>query len=141
MTRAFAWSLICTLFVVAAPSRAARAAELSSADVDKLAKSVTIQRDEWGVPHISGPTDASTAFGLAYAQAEDFFWQVEDTYIQALERHAEVIGAPGLSSDVLMHLFEVPSRSKSDFETLDPQLKQIAEAYVAGLNTSWKNTP
>ncbi len=85
MTRAFrAWSLIFALAAVAAPSRLPAAQELSSADVEKLAKSVTIQRDEWGVPHISGPTDAATAFGLAYAQAEDFFWQVEDTYIQAL---------------------------------------------------------
>jgi acyl-homoserine-lactone acylase len=135
MTRAFrAWSLIFALAAVAAPSRLPAAQELSSADVEKLAKSVTIQRDEWGVPHISGPTDAATSFGLAYAEAEDFFWQVEDTYIQALGRHAEVIGPPGLSSDVLMHLFEVPSRSKSDYETMEPQLKQIAEAYVAGLN-------
>jgi acyl-homoserine-lactone acylase len=134
MTRAFAWSLICTLFAVAAPSRPARAAELSSADVEKLAKSVTIQRDEWGVPHISGPTDASTAFGLAYAQAEDFFWQVEDTYLQSLGRYAEAVGPAGLGSDLLMHLFEVPSRSKADYETMDPAFKPIAEAYVAGLN-------
>jgi acyl-homoserine-lactone acylase len=41
-----------------------------------------IHRDEWGVPHIYGPTDASTSFGLAYAQAEDYFWQIEDTYLQ-----------------------------------------------------------
>src|SRR5580700_7514812 len=134
MTRAFAWSLICTLFVVAAPIRPARAAELSSADVDKLAKSVTIQRDEWGVPHISGPTDAATSFGLAYAQAEDFFWQVEDTYLQALGRYAEVVGPSGLGSDLLIHLYEVPARSKADYDQMSPEVKAIAEAYTAGLN-------
>src|SRR5579859_174925 len=74
MTRAFrAWFFIFALLAVAAPSRLPAASELSSADAEKLAQSVTIQRDEWGVPHIYGPTDAATSFGLAYAQAEDFF--------------------------------------------------------------------
>ena len=62
----------------------------------KARESVTIHRDEWGVPHIYGPTDAATSFGLAYAQAEDFFWQIEDTYLQALGRYAEVVGPAGL---------------------------------------------
>ena len=45
-----------------------------------LAGQVTIHRDEWGVPHIEGPTDASVSFGFAYCQAEDYLWQIEDTY-------------------------------------------------------------
>jgi acyl-homoserine-lactone acylase len=130
MSRAFrAGSLIFALAAVAAPSRLP-----AQPDAEQLAKSVTIQRDEWGVPHIYAPTDAATSFGLAYAQSEDFFWQIEDTYLQALGRYAEVTGPAGLSSDVLMHLFEVPSRSKADYEKMDPGLKGIAEAYTAGLN-------
>jgi acyl-homoserine lactone acylase PvdQ len=106
----------------------------ADADAKSLASSVTIHRDEWGVPHIYGPTDASTSFGLAYAQAEDYFWQIEDTYIQSLGRYAEVVGPSGLGSDVLMRLYEVPARSKADYDTLDPQLKAIGTAYAAGLN-------
>ena len=60
--------------------------------VERLARSVTIYRDSYGVPHIYGPTDASCVFGYAYAQAEDNFWQVEDNYIQAIGRAAEVNG-------------------------------------------------
>ena len=52
---------------------------------------VTIKRDQWGVPHVYGPTDASVVFGFVYAQAEDNFWQIEDTMIQALGRYAEVM--------------------------------------------------
>jgi acyl-homoserine-lactone acylase len=103
-------------------------------DARSLATSVTIQRDEWGVPHIYGPTDASTSFGLAYAQAEDYFWQIEDTYLQSLGRYAEVVGPSGLGSDVLIRMYEVPTRSKADFEQLDPELKAIGAAYAAGLN-------
>jgi acyl-homoserine-lactone acylase len=124
------------LLLVAAPTSLP-----AQTDAQQLADSVTIQRDEWGVPHIYGPTDASTSFGLAYAQAEDFFWQIEDTYLQALGRYAEVVGPSGLASDVQMRLFEVPSRSKADYDGMEPDLKALAEAYTAGLNFFLKNHP
>ena len=57
-----------------------------------LAQSVTIYRDRYGVPYIHGPTDASAVFGFAYAQAEDNFDQIEDSYIHALGRAAEAYG-------------------------------------------------
>jgi acyl-homoserine-lactone acylase len=41
-------------------------------------KNVEIYRDEYGVPHIFGKTDADVAFGLAWANAEDAFnWMQE----------------------------------------------------------------
>src|SRR5687768_15155816 len=61
-------------------------------DEAMLARSVTITRDEWGVPHIHGPTDASVAFGAAFAQAEDNYWQIEEDYIHALGRAAHYYG-------------------------------------------------
>jgi penicillin amidase len=62
---------------------------------------VTIYRDTYGVPHIYGPTDASCVFGYAYAQAEDNFWQVEDSYLRALGRAAEVYGKKTLDDDLV----------------------------------------
>lgn len=53
-------------------------------DPSTLAQSVTIYRDEWGVPHIDAATDEGVVFGFAFAQCEDYFWQVEDSYLQAL---------------------------------------------------------
>ena len=57
---------------------------LHAAGLEQIARSVTIYRDNYGVPHVYGPTDASCVFGYVYAQAEDNFWQIEDNYIQAL---------------------------------------------------------
>jgi hypothetical protein len=37
---------------------------------DRVAKTVTIHRDKYGVPHVYGRTDASVVFGVMYAQAE-----------------------------------------------------------------------
>src|SRR5262249_27014143 len=65
----------------AAPVRAA-------VDAEALAKSATIHRDDYGTPHIEGPTDESVVFAFAYAQAEDYFWQLEDNYILALGRYS-----------------------------------------------------
>src|SRR5207253_8013163 len=50
-------------------------------DAEGLARSATIYRDTYGVPHVFGSTDASTVFGFAYAQAEDNFWRVEENFI------------------------------------------------------------
>ena len=46
----------------------ARPVSLEPAD---LARSVTIDRDTNGVPHIRAATEEAAAFGFGYAQAED----------------------------------------------------------------------
>ncbi|REK11162.1 MAG: hypothetical protein DWQ37_14610 [Planctomycetota bacterium] len=107
----------------------------------ELAAAVTIHRDEWGVPHVDGPTDASVVFGFAYAQAQDYFWQIEDTYVASVGRYAELYGEPGLQKDLLNSAFEIADGSKRDYENLDPQIKQICDAYAAGLNYFLEKNP
>ncbi len=63
-----------------------------SITTETLARTVTIYRDTYGVPHVFGRTDASTVFGFAYAQAEDNFWRVEENFILALGRASELYG-------------------------------------------------
>ena len=124
------WLVALALFCSA--EGAARAGD--SAHSEQLARSVTIHRDAWGVAHIFGDTDASTVFGMGYAQAEDYFWQLEDTCIQALGRYAEVMGEAGLRSDLLNRAFEIPGRSRADFQGLSPAHQKLARAFVAGVN-------
>jgi acyl-homoserine-lactone acylase len=100
----------------------------------KWAKEVTIHRDSYGVPHVDAPTDLGAIFGFAYAQAEDYFWQIEDSYLQAIGRYAEVVGERGLKADLLNHNFEIASRSKEDFSARPLPSNRVCEAYVAGLN-------
>lgn len=117
-------------------SQSSTHAQQSSAALEpaKLARQVTIHRDSFGVPHIFGRTDESTIFGFGYAQAEDFFWQVEDVYILALGRYSEVHGPKGLNSDKLNRAFEIVTRSKRDYAALDRNSKLLYSAFVAGLN-------
>ena len=99
-----------------------------------LARSVTIYRDTYGVPHIFAKTDAGAVFGLMYAQAEDNFWQLETDYIRALGRLAEVDGESGIPNDVLRRAWEVERRGREHYEKAPPQLRALCDAFAAGLN-------
>ena len=85
---------------------------------ERTARSVTIYRDTYGVPHIYGRTDASVIFGFMYARAEDRFFRIEDNYIYLLGRNAEVNGEGALEEDVLMRAMEVERRSKEEYEKI-----------------------
>jgi acyl-homoserine-lactone acylase len=54
------------------------------AALEQRAKTITITRDDWGIPHIKGKTDADAVFGLVYAQAEDDFNRVETNFINSM---------------------------------------------------------
>jgi len=98
------------------PGYAAKKASSAEARAEKIARSVTIYRDSYGVPHIYGPTDASCVFGFIYSQAEDNFWQIEDSYIRALGRASEVYGDRTLADDMLNRALEIPRLGKAEYD-------------------------
>lgn len=100
----------------------------------KLAESVTIYRDSYGVPHVYGKTDASAVFGLMYAQAEDNFWQLEEDHINKLGRASEVYGVSRLSGDMMARLFETDKKAQEEYARLTPEIRALCDAYAAGLN-------
>ena len=100
----------------------------------KIARTVTIYRDTYGVPHVFGRTDASTAFGFAYAQAEDNFWRVEENFINALGRASEVYGEKSLSEDRLNHALEIPRLAREEYARLDGHMRSLCDAFAAGFN-------
>src|SRR6185295_9121138 len=57
----------------------------------RQAQNVTIIRDNWGIPHVYGKTDADAVFGVMYAQAEDDFNRVETNYLNSMGRLAEAV--------------------------------------------------
>ena len=76
------------------------------------AQNVTIIRDDWGIAHVYGKTDADAVFGMEYAQAEDDFNRVETNYINAMGRLAEAEGESAIYQDLRMKLFIDPSELK-----------------------------
>ena len=115
--------------------------EAADARVERLARSVTIYRDSYGVPHVYGPTDASCVFGYAYAQAEDNFWQVEDNYIQAISRAAEVNGEESVAADLLNRQLEITRLSQAEYKSTNPHTRELCDAFASGLNYFLEHNP
>jgi penicillin amidase len=106
----------------------------AQAVANQLAGTVTIYRDTYGVPHVFGRTDASTAFGFAYAQAEDNFWRVEENFIHALGRASEIYGEKTLDEDRLNHALEIPRLAQAEYARLDKHMRSLCDAFAAGFN-------
>ena len=100
----------------------------------KQAANITIIRDNYGIPHIYGKTDADAVFGLLYAQCEDDFKRVELNYIEKLGRLSEVNGEKDLYNDLLIRLMIDSSDAIKDFATAPDWLKKILNGYADGIN-------
>jgi hypothetical protein len=83
---------------------------------------VQIARDEWGVPHIIGKTDADTAFGLAYAHAEDDFLTIQQVLLAIRGKLASVEGVAAAPNDYYVQLTKIWDGMDEKFARLDPQL-------------------
>ena len=122
------------VFVVCAANAAAQATPSEIAGWEQRAQKVTIVRDDWGIPHIYGKTDADVVFGLLYAQAEDDFNRVEMNYINALGRLAETEGERAVYRDLRMKIFIHPDSLKAKYASSPEWLKALMDAFADGLN-------
>ncbi|MBU1187455.1 MAG: penicillin acylase family protein [Gammaproteobacteria bacterium] len=105
------------------------------------AANVTIVRDDFGVPHIYGKTDADAVFGLMYAQAEDDFARIERNYYWAIGRLAEVEGEQALYSDLRARLYMSEAEAKAFYATAPDWLQELCQAWADGLNFYLRTHP
>jgi acyl-homoserine lactone acylase PvdQ len=100
----------------------------------ETAEKVTIIRDDFGIPHIYGKTDADAVFGLLYAQCEDDFKRVERNYIWALGRLSEVEGERELYSDLRVRLFMSKEEAIEQYSNSPKWLQKLCNAFADGIN-------
>ena len=98
------------------------------------ARHVTIIRDNWGVPHIYGKSDADAVLGLLYTQCEDDFSRVEMNYIEKLGRMAEVKGEASVYDDLLIRMIIDSSDAIKDYHNAPAWLKKLCNAFADGIN-------
>ena len=98
------------------------------------AEQVNIIRDDYGIPHIYGKTDADAVFGMLYAQCEDDFPRVERNYYWAIGRLAEAEGESALYSDLRARLYMTIDEAKEAYESAPDWLKELCQAYADGIN-------
>ena len=102
--------------------------------LEKLAKQVSIIRDNWGIAHVYGKTDADAVFGMLYAQCEDDFKRVEMNYIEKLGRLSELKGQSVLYNDLEIKLLIDTEEAKADYKKAAPWLKKLLNSYADGIN-------
>src|SRR4051794_36256724 len=98
-------TLVFGLLAVAARAQTAPADTSEQARRRQHSSAVTIIRDDWGIAHVYGKTDADTVFGAIYAQAEDDFFRVETNYLNSLGRLAEAEGESKIWDDLRTRMF------------------------------------
>lgn len=119
--------LLVTLLVALQPS-----AEM--ARWEKQAAQVKIVRDDWGIAHVTGKTDADAVFGMIYTQAEDDFNRVETNYLVSLGRLAEAEGESKIYQDLRQKLFVRTEGLKKHYAASPAWLQKLMVAWADGLN-------
>ncbi|MGD0776287.1 MAG: acylase [Candidatus Solibacter sp.] len=100
----------------------------------RQAANITIVRDDWGIAHVYGKTDADAVFGMMYTQAEDDFNRVETNYLNAMGRLAEAEGESKVYQDLRMKLFISPAALERQYAASPEWLKTLMNAFADGLN-------
>ena len=101
---------------------------------EQHAKQITIIRDEWGIAHVYGKTDADAVFGLMYAQSEENVGQIELNYLEMLGRTAEVKGPSAIYEDLMMRLIQDSLAAINDYNKSPVWFKALLQAHADGLN-------
>jgi len=136
--RVFALFLI---FLSACSQQATESVDPEIARLQARAANVTIIRDDFGVPHIYAKTDADAVFGMLFAQSEDDFPRVEQNYIWATGRLAEVEGEEALYSDLRARLYMTVDEAKAAYDASPEWLQALCDAYADGINYYLRTNP
>jgi acyl-homoserine-lactone acylase len=104
--------------------------------------SVNIVRDQWGVPHIFGRTDAEVAYGLAWAHSEDDFETIQKTLLASKSMLGQYIGREGAMIDYVVHLLGIRDLVDRKYETdISDDFKAVLLGYCEGLNAFARTHP
>jgi acyl-homoserine-lactone acylase len=95
---------------------------------------VSITRDDWGIAHVKGRTDADAVFGAIYAQAEDDFNRVERNYLTALGRQAEADGEEKIWDDLRARLYVDETTLRAAYLRSPKPMQALMNAWADGLN-------
>ena len=96
---------------------------------------VTIVRDGYGVPAVTGASDYDAWWGVGYAVAEDRLFQLEAFKRATSGRLAEILGSDSLGDDIIARRdYYTDAELQAQLDRLPATLLRRAEAYRDGIN-------
>jgi acyl-homoserine-lactone acylase len=105
----------------------------------EAAPDAVIHRDAWGVPHVFSDTDRGAVYGMAWALAEDDWPLIEENYLHALGRYAELAGEAGVADDWMARALRIVPLSVREYERSSERMRELLDAFAAGMN-AWLAT-
>jgi len=103
-----------------------------------LHDSINIYRDHWGVPHIYANNLHDLLFAQGFVHAQDRFWQMELSRRTATGTLCEAFGKDALNLDITARTLGFHRLGKKDIPLLTPQMRELMEAQIAGINAYLK---
>ena len=134
MQKARALTFLCSVALLALGLSGTAGAEGEHDRLQAEARQVTITRDDWGIAHVRGRTDANAVFGAIYAQAEDDFNRIEMNYLTALGWTARAEGEARIWQDLRQQLWIDPAELRKLHAESPAWLRKLMAAWADGLN-------
>jgi penicillin G amidase len=99
-----------------------------------LQKEVTIDRDNWGVPHIRASSLEDAVEAQGYVMAQDRLWQLDLMRRASRGQLSEIVGPLALKSDKQFRTLGFSRAAEREFAAMDKDSRTLMEAYARGVN-------
>jgi len=95
---------------------------------------VSIVRDAHGIPTITAGNERDAAFALGFVHAQDRLYAMDLMRRYGAGRLAEWYGAPAVPIDRFTRTLGLYRAAAAQYTLLSPELRQVFDAYAAGVN-------
>jgi penicillin amidase len=97
-------------------------------------QAVSIERDDWGIPHVFAESDEDLFYGFGYATAQDRLFQLDYLRRRALGRLSQVLGPEGLELDLVARTVGLPLIAEQEWNSLPDEARRLVTAFSNGIN-------
>ena len=105
-----------------------------TASLPGLQQNVTVERDNWGVPHIRAASVEDLVEAQGYVIAQDRLWQMDLLRRAARGQLSEILGPATLDVDKDFRTLNFSRAAQRDLAMMDPASRKLMEAYARGVN-------
>ncbi len=117
-----------------ASAQAPTSARSSSVQIAGLIDTVSVRRDERGIPYIEAKNDADLYFAQGYVTASDRLWQMDLGRRSARGELAEILGKDALEEDKRRRRFGFAQVAEAEVAQASAAERAVLEAYAKGVN-------
>lgn len=131
--------VVLSLMVLAGLVIATHKKYLKQVDHAQVKNSVSIERNEYGIPNIHAQNNEDALFALGYVHAQARYWQMMITRETAKGRLAAIAGSTQLDHDRIMRRLDLKTVAQKTYQNQSQETKRYLTAYARGINL-WVNT-